>query len=123
MRRRELRPVLTFTLVAGVLCTTHVAAALAGNPRTPRRRAGVTAEKAVNRDTRSHDGAEAEPGRKDEPTTIDVLSGLRDGRLAAEAEGTGDGRITIAITNRSSRPLRVVLPPGLIASGASGQFG
>ena len=39
------------------------------------------------------------------------------------AEGTGDGRMTLSLTNRTNRKLRVVLPPGLIASGATGQFG
>ena len=40
-----------------------------------------------------------------------------------QAEGTGDGRISIAVTNKSDRQLNVVLPPGLVASGATGQFG
>ena len=39
------------------------------------------------------------------------------------AEGTGDGRMTLSLTNRTNPKLRVVLPPGLIASGATGQFG
>ena len=59
----------------------------------------------------------------DDPATIDVLQGLRTGRLSATAEGTGDGRMTLSLTNRTNQKLRVVLPPGLIASGATGQFG
>ena len=39
------------------------------------------------------------------------------------AEGRGDGRMTVSVTNRTKRQLRVVLPPGLIAQGATGQFG
>jgi hypothetical protein len=58
-----------------------------------------------------------------EPATIDVLQGLQTGRLSATAKGTGDGRMTLLLTNRTSKKLRVVLPPGLIASGATGQFG
>jgi hypothetical protein len=54
---------------------------------------------------------------------VNLFDGLRDGRLAAIAEGRGDGRMTLSITNQSSTRLRVVLPPGLVASGASGQFG
>ena len=31
--------------------------------------------------------------------------------------------MTLSLTNESNRRLNVVLPPGLIASGATGQFG
>ncbi len=55
--------------------------------------------------------------------TINVLEGLHSGQIAAEAEGLGDGRMSLSLTNRTKRQLRVVLPPGLIASGATGQFG
>ena len=55
--------------------------------------------------------------------TIDVLQGLRTGQLSASAEGRGDGKVTLALTNRSKTKLRVVLPPGLVVSGATGQFG
>ena len=34
-----------------------------------------------------------------------------------------DGRMTMTVTNRTRRQLRVVLPPGIIAQGATGQFG
>jgi hypothetical protein len=54
---------------------------------------------------------------------LDLFDGLRSGALAATAEGSGDGRMILSVTNRSRRPLRILLPPGLIASGASGQFG
>ncbi len=43
--------------------------------------------------------------------------------MSVETEGRGDGRMTISVTNRTKRQLRVVLPPGLIAQGATGQFG
>ena len=62
-------------------------------------------------------------GEPEQLPTISVLDGLRTGQIAAKAEGAGDGRITLSLTNRSKRKLRVVLPPGLIASGAAGQFG
>ncbi len=58
-----------------------------------------------------------------EPSTIDVLKGIQTGQLSVTAEGTGDGRITMSLTNRTNNKLRVVLPPGLIVSGATGQFG
>jgi hypothetical protein len=48
---------------------------------------------------------------------------MRDGLVAVEAEGRGDGRMTLSVTNNTRRQLRVVLPPGIIAQGATGQFG
>src|SRR6187549_1257289 len=54
---------------------------------------------------------------------VSLYDGLRSGELGASAEGRGDGRMTLSVTNRSRRQLRVVLPPGLVASGLSGQFG
>ena len=45
------------------------------------------------------------------------------GDISVKAEGSGDGRMTLSLTNRTKRHLRVVLPPGLIASGVTGQFG
>ena len=64
----------------------------------------------------------AEPKTEDAPA-LGLFDGLRSGVLRVSAEGTGGDRMTLSVTNRSSRPLRVVLPPGLIASGAAGQFG
>jgi hypothetical protein len=60
---------------------------------------------------------------KEEVPSVSLFDGLRSRRLAVEAEGLGDGRMTLTVTNRTDRKLRVVLPPGLVASGASGQFG
>jgi hypothetical protein len=54
---------------------------------------------------------------------INLLHGIRDQSLAVTAEGLGDGRMQVSITNRLPQKLRVVLPPGLVASGVSGQFG
>ena len=54
---------------------------------------------------------------------IDLLEASRKGLVSVEAEGRGDGRMTISVTNRTNRPLRVVLPPGIIAQSATGQFG
>src|SRR4029077_6221105 len=60
---------------------------------------------------------------EDQLPLVNVIDGLRSGQLAASAEGTGDGRMTVHLTNRTGRKLRVLLPPGLIAAGATGQFG
>jgi len=54
---------------------------------------------------------------------LNLLDAMRDKLVLAEAEGIGDGRMTISITNKTKRPLRVVLPPGLIVQGATGQMG
>jgi hypothetical protein len=67
--------------------------------------------------------ANAPEAAKDEPQTLNLLDAMRDGLVRVEAEGSGDGRMTMAITNRTRQPLRVVLPPGLVAQGATGQFG
>jgi hypothetical protein len=55
--------------------------------------------------------------------TYNLLEAFREGLVDVKAEGRGDGRMTMAITNRSEKQLRVVLPPGLVAQGATGQFG
>ena len=43
--------------------------------------------------------------------------------MSVQAEGRSDGRITVSVTNRTHKPLRVVLPPGIIAQSATGQMG
>ena len=58
-----------------------------------------------------------------EASEHNLLDAMRQGLVSAQAEGTGDGRITISVTNRTSRPLRVILPPGIVAQGATGQMG
>jgi hypothetical protein len=58
-----------------------------------------------------------------EARTIGLLEGIRTGVLRVSAEGTGGDRMNLSVTNRSTRRLRVVLPPGLVAAGAAGQFG
>ncbi len=55
--------------------------------------------------------------------SIDLFEGIRSGALSVSAQGSGDGRMVLSVKNKSSKALRVILPPGLIASGASGQFG
>ena len=54
---------------------------------------------------------------------VNLLDAARDGLISVQAEGRGDGRMTVSITNRSQRQLRIVLPPGIIAQSATGQFG
>ena len=55
--------------------------------------------------------------------TYGLLDAMGQGLVAVDAEGRGDGRMTVSVTNKTKHPLRVVLPPGIIAQGASGQMG
>ena len=64
-----------------------------------------------------------EPEKTDEAPSVSLYDAVRQGDVAVKAEGRGDGRMTVSLTNKSKRPLKVILPPGLIASGATGQFG
>src|SRR5262249_10829980 len=54
---------------------------------------------------------------------VGLLDALRSGTVAVDTEGTGDGNMAITVANQTGRKLRVILPPGLVASGVSGQFG
>ena len=66
---------------------------------------------------------------KEQPRTdqsvreIDLLEARNLGLVSVNAEGRGDGRMTISVTNRTRHALRVILPPGLVAQGATGQMG
>src|SRR5262245_40993190 len=62
------------------------------------------------------------PKEKDVPT-YDLFDAVDKGLVTVSAEGDGKGRMTLSVKNRSKTQLRVILPPGLIASGVSGQFG
>ena len=57
-----------------------------------------------------------------EAPAVSLFDAVKAGDLVVDAEGTGDGRMTLSLTNQSRKPLKVVLPPGLIASGANGQM-
>jgi hypothetical protein len=54
---------------------------------------------------------------------LNLLDAVKQGRVAVQAEGRSDGRVTVSVTNRTRKPLRVVLPPGIIAQNATGQMG
>ena len=57
------------------------------------------------------------------PAIFSLTDGQRSGQLTVSAKGTGDGRMAVSVANKTQRPLKVVLPPGLVAVGATGQFG
>ncbi|MGE3821925.1 MAG: hypothetical protein AB7I30_21135, partial [Isosphaeraceae bacterium] len=65
---------------------------------------------------------EPKDSKADEVPTYNLLEAMDKGLVTVAAEGDGRGRMTLAVRNKSRDPLRVVLPPGLIASGASGQM-
>ena len=64
-----------------------------------------------------------EAADKSVATDLNLLDAMRDGLVMANAVGDGDGRLTLSLTNKSNRRLNVVLPPGIVASGVSGQMG
>jgi hypothetical protein len=69
----------------------------------------------------------AEPG---EPTptddaaatpTVSILDARKAGDLKVEARGAGQDRVKLTLTNTTAKRLKVVLPPGLVASSAAAQ--
>ena len=59
----------------------------------------------------------------DADAAVPILDAERRGLLTAEARGTGAYEVRVELTNRSDRRLRVVLPPGLVATSLTGQRG
>lgn len=55
--------------------------------------------------------------------TVSVLDALKSGDLTVEVRGAGQDRVKMAVKNTSVRRLKVVIPPGLVASSAAGQGG
>ena len=94
------------SLAGGVVALVPASSAVADNPAPPSDLAPVVA------------------GNKEKSVpTYDLLTAAKQGLVSVKAEGLGDGRMSLSVHNRTKKELRVVLPPGLIASGVSGQFG
>jgi hypothetical protein len=53
--------------------------------------------------------------------TVRVLDAKRAGDLSLELRGQGQDRVRVSLRNTSAKRLNVILPPGLVASGAAGQ--
>ncbi|QDV32639.1 hypothetical protein [Tautonia plasticadhaerens] len=85
--------------------------------------AGTAAPSAPAAEADSHASPSADAQAQPEIPLVDLFEGLRSGRVGLKAEGAKGGAMTLSVTNNTRAPLRVVLPPGLIASGAAGQFG
>ncbi len=66
-----------------------------------------------------------EPVRAAEPQadSVKVLEAERLGLLTASVRGTHRYEVQVDLENRSSKPLRVILPPGLVAANIVGQGG
>ena len=58
-----------------------------------------------------------------DPPEFNLLHAMHQGLVSVRTEGSGDGRVTVSVTNRTRKPLRVVLPPGIVAQSATGQMG
>ncbi len=56
-----------------------------------------------------------------ETRTVAILEAEKAGDIAVSVRGQGEDRVKFSITNRSSRRLNVVIPPGLVASSTPGQ--
>jgi hypothetical protein len=98
-------------LIGGLVLLPIVPATAADGPAKPKVKAKAKTSRSAKLPTEAQIPA------------VNLLTALRNGEISVHAEGIGDGRMTVSITNLSHRQLRVVLPPGLIASGATGQFG
>ena len=53
----------------------------------------------------------ATPAAEEQLPTIDVLEGLRSGKLSASAEGTGDGRMTVHLPTAPAASSASSFPP------------
>ena len=70
-------------------------------------------------------------GESDEPIpaadsaieTVKVLDAEATGKLAVEVRGSGQDSVRVQLRNQSGQTLRVVMPPGLVASGILAQQG
>ena len=81
---------------------------------TPKAKVSASTSKAAKGRARS---GKAEKNDDQNAPEINLLTAMRDGSVSVQAEGRGDGRMTLSVTNNTRRQLRVVLPPGIIAQG------
>src|SRR5262249_10175424 len=118
-RRRSMRHVFSWFVA-------FLAVATLASLTTSRAFAGDSGDKTAPSPPKAHEEqakATLAPGTTEqEPPEVNLLEAMRQGAVSVQAEGLGDGRMKMSLTNRTSRPLRVVLPPGVVAQGATGQF-
>jgi hypothetical protein len=65
--------------------------------------------------------AEPLPAAGAAPESVDILRGQKDGAIQVIVRGQGADRVKFSVKNTSAKRLRVVIPPGLVASSALGQ--
>jgi hypothetical protein len=112
-------PRLTALLAGGLLAILPMTWASAQDSKVTKEfaaKAGVKAPKTA-------DDAKNKPGTEREVPEYNLLDAMRENLVSVQAEGIGDGRITMSVSNRTSRRLRVIMPPGIVAQSATGQFG
>ncbi len=68
-------------------------------------------------------GATATKRVDEDPAEVNLLDAMRQGKVSVRATGSNDGRLIVSVHNKSRQPLRVVLPPGIVAQSATGQMG
>lgn len=59
----------------------------------------------------------------DAPRDVEILSAQRAGEVKLTLRGQGEDKVRVQIKNTSGSRLNVVIPPGLVASAATGQGG
>ncbi len=55
--------------------------------------------------------------------TVKILDAAKSGDLAVTVRGAGESKVKFTIENKSDKRLKVVIPPGLVASATAGQGG
>ena len=76
---------------------------------------------ATSATVRAEPGEPAPTGTGGTTEIVSVLDAQKAGDLKVEARGAGEDRVKITLTNTSATRLRVVLPPGLVASSVAAQ--
>ncbi len=84
---------------SGFLLSTTLGLAMAGEPSDPTPEADTPVE------------------------TVKVLDAEKAGMLAVDVRGSGSESVKVILRNQSGKKLKVILPPGLVASNAVGQAG
>src|SRR5690348_8707011 len=97
--QHALRDVMMPAFVAGGFCALVAAGpALASDPTSPPRPTAPARRTRMNRRPAAVKDPKGSPdGGSKEPPTVSLLEGLRSGQLKIEAEGTGDGRMTLSV--------------------------
>ncbi len=54
---------------------------------------------------------------------VSLYDAVKKGLVTVSAESLGDGRMMLSVKNKTKKKLNVILPPGIVAQSATGQFG